>query len=348
MISARPALLAAALALTAPAIALAQALNLPGAVRQAFAQGPDLASSIATLNNARADLASKEADPSTLIVPLTQARNTAQLNQVQLDAKRLEVMSNVTGAYLNLFEAQENIKVLEAQLALDTRNLEVARIRLQARNGTQLDVNRAENVVNTSRQSLADARANLPILSNRLEVLLGVNTGNLTVGAPPAFREVKIDSAALEAGLETRLPSVLQVAQAVQLADLNVKLSDNDFTPPATLRDNKVTLENAQRNLSTIRQTALTQLRDSVRNTANALEGVRLRDRDRDNAEDALAQDQLKFKNGTISRLQLQQTEVSALRARFTYLQATNLYLRALAGLSVAAGVDLTGLVAAR
>ena len=338
----RPALLAISLTVS---VALAQALNLEGAVRQAFAQGPDLASSLATLANAKADLTAKESDPSTLIVPLTQARNTAALNQVQVDAKRLEVMSSVMGAYLNLFEAQENIRVLEAQIALDTRNVEIAKIRLAARNGTQLDVSRSENTLGTSRQSIADARANLPILSNRLEVLLGVSTGNLTVSAPPAFKEIKFEIAALEANLETRLPSVLQLAQVVSISDLSVKLSDNDYTPPATLRDNKTALENAQRNLATIKKSAVTQLRDAARGTLNALEQVRLRANDRENADEALSQDNLKFKGGTISRLQLQQTEVAALRSRFTYAQATNLYWRSVAGLSVSSGVDQTGLL---
>ena len=338
----RPALLAISLTVS---VALAQALNLEGAVRQAFAQGPDLASSLATLANAKADLTAKESDPSTLIVPLTQARNTAALNQVQVDAKRLEVMSSVMGAYLNLFEAQENIRVLEAQIALDTRNVEIAKIRLAARNGTQLDVSRSENTLGASRQSIADARANLPILSNRLEVLLGVSTGNLTVSVPPAFKEIKFEIAALEANLETRLPSVLQLAQVVSISDLSVKLSDNDYTPPATLRDNKTALENAQRNLATIKKSAVTQLRDAARGTLNALEQVRLRANDRENADEALSQDNLKFKGGTISRLQLQQTEVAALRSRFAYAQATNLYWRSVAGLSVASGVDQTGLL---
>ena len=338
----RPALLAISLTVS---VALAQALNLEGAVRQAFAQGPDLASSLATLANAKADLTAKESDPSTLIVPLTQARNTAALNQVQVDAKRLEVMSSVMGAYLNLFEAQENIRVLEAQIALDTRNVEIAKIRLAARNGTQLDVSRSENTLGASRQSIADARANLPILSNRLEVLLGVSTGNLTVSAPPVFKEIKFEIAALEANLETRLPSVLQLAQVVSISDLSVKLSDNDYTPPATLRDNKTALENAQRNLATIKKSAVTQLRDAARGTLNALEQVRLRANDRENADEALSQDNLKFKGGTISRLQLQQTEVAALRSRFAYAQATNLYWRSVAGLSVASGVDQTGLL---
>ena len=49
------------------AIGQAALLNLNTAIQQAFSKGPDLASSIATLKNAQADLAAKEADPSTLI-----------------------------------------------------------------------------------------------------------------------------------------------------------------------------------------------------------------------------------------------------------------------------------------
>ncbi len=323
-------------------------LDLNAALRQALTRGPDLATSTATLENARADLSAKEADPSTLIVTMTQARNTFALNVAQVNAKRLEVMANVTAAYLNLFEAQENVKLLEAQLALDTRNLEVARAKLAARNGTQLDVSRAESTLASSRQSLADAKAQLPILSNRLEPLLGMNAStNLTVSNPPAFKEIKIDLNALENGLETRLPNVLQAVQSVQLAELNVRLSDNDYTPPATLREARTTLENAKRSLDTTRANAITQLRDAARAVQNALERVRIAAKDLDNAQDAFAQDQARFKSGTISRVQLQSTEVSTLRSRNTYAQATNTYLRTLTQLSTAAGVDQTGMIAA-
>ena len=322
------------------------ALTLTNAIQQAFTKGPDLASSVATLKNAQADLASKEADPSTLVVTLTQARNTATLNTVQLSAKRLEVVSGVLGAYLNLFEGQENIKVLETQIALDSRNLDIAKAKLAAKNGTALDVSKAESTLSSSKQSLADAKANLPIFSNRLEVYLGTSSaGNLTVGAPPAFKEVKFDIAALEKGLEARLPSVLQAAQSVQLADLNVRLSDNDYTPPATLRDAKTTLENAQRTLDTTRSNAVTQLRDASRSVSNALENVRIAKQNLDNANSSLSQDQTKFKSGTISRVQLQQTEVSTLRSQFTYTQSVDSYWRALASLSTASGTDVAGLV---
>ncbi len=321
------------------------ALTLESAMTQAFTKGPDLASSQATLKNAQADLIAKQADSSTLVVTLTQARQTTALNAAQLEAQKLNVMSNVLTAYLNLFEGQESIKVLTAQLELDTRNLDVTKAKLAAKNGTPLDVSKAESTLAASKQNLADAKAQLPILSNRLEVLLGANTTNLTVTAPSAFKETKIDQTALENGLETRLPSVLQAAQALDLAKLNVQLSDNEYTPPATLRDFKTQLENAQRSLDTTRTNAVTGLRDAARGVTNALEKVRIANQNLQNAESSLTQDQTKFKSGTISRLNLQTTEVTALNSRLASLQATDTYLKALAALSLASGVDQTGLV---
>jgi outer membrane protein len=321
-------------------------LNFDAAIKNALDKGPDIATSKANLENAQADLKSKESDPSTLVLQLTQARNSSELNTAQFNLKKLEVTQNVTSSYLSLYEAQENIKLLEAQLALDSRSLEIAKAKLAAKNGTQLDVSKAESTLSGSKQSLVDAKAQLPILSNRLEVILGTNSaGNIVVGAPPAFKERAINVTSLEANLEKRLPSVLQVAQLVTLSELNVQLADNDYTPPATLRDAKTNLENAKRNLVTAKSNAVTGLRDAHRSVLNSLERVRIAKVDLNNSEDGLNQDQAKFKSGTISRFQLQQSEVGTLRSRFSAAQANNNYLRALTSLSISSGVDVAGLV---
>ena len=323
------------------------AVTMDNAVKQALTKGPDLASSLATLENARADLKAKQSDPSTLVLAMTQAENSVQLETVRVDGKRLEVMSNVTSAYISLFEAQENISVLEAQVGLDQKNLEVAKTKLSLKNGTALDVSKAENALANNRQSLLDARAQLPILSNKLEPLLGLPlSANLRAASAPAFKEFKVDVNALEAALDKRSASVVQAAQNVEVAELNVRLSDNDFTAPATLRDAKTQLENAKRSLETTRKNAVTSLRDAHRNLQNTLEKIKIAKRDLDNAQDALEQDQTKFKSGTISRVQLQSTEVSTMRSKYSYAQAVDAYWRALTQLSTAAGTDVTGMIA--
>jgi outer membrane protein len=325
----------------------AQTITLEVALSQAYSKGPELATSLATLRNAQADLKAKESDPSALILSLTQARNTFELELARLEAKKVDVMSSVFSAYLNLYEAQENIAVLEAQVAYDSRNLEAAKIKLEVRNGTALDVSKAENALGTSKQNLTDARAQLPINSNKLEPLLGLPlTASLRASEPPPFKEIKVDLVALEATLDQRSATVLQAVHNVEIAKLTVKLSDNDFTPPANLRDAKTSLENGLRNMDTVRNTAITQIRDANRNLINSLERVRLTQQDLTNAEVAVAQERTKFKNGTSSKLQLQQVEVAMLRSKLSNTQAIGSYWRALAQLSTSADSDMTGMLA--
>jgi outer membrane protein len=322
-------------------------ITLNSAIQKAFKNGPDLASSTASLENAKASLVSTLADPSSLITQIMQSQNAVELQSVQLQAQRITVTGNVTTAYLNLFEAQENIAVLQATVALDQTNLNVAKAKLAQKNGTQLDVSKAENTLANDTQSLTNANNNLPILSNKLEPLLGLPlNSNLKATEPSAFKEVKIDLASLENGIEKRVSSVLQAAQSVEVADLNVQLADNDYTAPSTLRDNKTTLENARRSLDTSKANAVTTLRDAYRNVLNALELVKVAGKNLDNANTSLAQDSVKFKNGTISKVALQQTQNSKLQSEYSYLTTTNNYLKALNQVSVAAGTDVTGLVA--
>jgi outer membrane protein len=55
--------------------------------------------------------------------------------------------------------------------------------------------------------------------------------------------------------------------------------------------------------------------------------------------------DRERLKQGLISKVQLETTLLAQLQAKQSLAKAENAYLRALAGLSLAAGVDVTGLV---
>jgi outer membrane protein len=317
--------------------------TLEGSLKLALDRGSEIANSRASLETARADLTVKMADPTTLAAQMLGANQTLALEEVRFSSKRIEVLGNVSTAYFNLFEAQENIEVLQAQLGLDSRNLEVAQAKLSQKNGTELDVRKAQNTVASSRQNLANANAQIPTLSNRLEAVLGLGLkGDLRVSAPSKFAEIKFDLAALEAGLDKNVSSVLQSAQSVDTQELNVKLADNDYTAANTLRDAKTNLETAKRNFETAKKNAITTLRDSSRNVNNSLETVKLRQTDFQNDTDSLRQDQQRFKNGTISRVALQQTEVSAKRSEYNLFTAQNNYFKAINSLSSAAGIDVS------
>ncbi len=327
--------------------ALAQnSLTLVQALSQAYRQGPSLQSAQATLQNATLQLRALEADPSTLIVPLTQARQSARLAEVNLEATRLSVMQSVVNAYIGLYEAQQNVGLFQAQVALNQRNLDVAKARLAAGNATALDVARAQTTLDSSRQSLTNAQAQIPVLSAQLATLLGLSDlGNVIIAPPPNPPVLQADLEALRQGLFQRLPSVLQAQQAVELAELNVKLADNDYTPAVQLNTAKTSLENNQRALQTAQQNAQTSLSNAYQAAQSAYKSIALAQANVDNARKVVEQSQAALRAGTISALQLQTDQVSLQSAQYSLLQALGSYWKALAAFSVAAGQDFTGLV---
>lgn len=332
-------------------LATAQATNsltLTQALQRAYANGPSLQSAGATLQNATLQLNALKADPSTLVAALTQAQQNADIARVNLEATRIQVMQNVVNAYLGLYEGQENVELYQAQVALNQRNLEVAKARQSAGNATALDVARAQTTLDSSRQSLTNAQAQIPILSAQLATLLGVSDlGNFKALAPPAAPVLQADIASLGKDLFTRLASVMQAQQAVDLAQLNVKLADNDYTPAVTLTSARTTLENNQRTLKTTQQNAQTSLTNTYQAAQNAHKNIALAQATVANAQKVVDQDQVALKAGTISALQLQTDQVSLKSAQYSLIQAQNSYWKALAAFSVAAGQDFTGLVKA-
>ncbi|GIW30427.1 MAG: transporter [Meiothermus sp.] len=323
-------------------------LTLVQALAQAYSRGPSLQSAQATLQNATLQLNALKADPSTLIVALTQAEQNARLAQVNLEATRLSVMQSVVNAYTNLYEAQQNVALFQAQVALNQRNLEVAKARQAAGNATALDVARAQTTLDSSRQSLTNAQAQIPVLAAQLAALLGLSDlGNVTVAAPPNPPALEANLEALRNGLFERLPSVLQAQQAVELAQLNVKLADNDYTPAVQLNTAKTSLENNLRTLQTAQQNAQTSLTNAYQAAQSAYKSIALAQANLANAQKVVEQSQAALRAGTISALQLQTDQVSLKSAEYALVQAIGSYWRALAAFSVAAGQDFTGLVRA-
>jgi outer membrane protein TolC len=323
-------------------------LTLVQALSQAYRQGPSLQSAQATLQNATLQLGALQADPSTLVVALTQARQNARLAEVNLEATRLSVMQSVVNAYVGLYEAQQNVGLFQAQVALNQRNLDVARARQAAGNATPLDVARAQTTLDTSRQSLTNAQSQIPILSGQLATLLGVSDlGEFTTVAPPAPPVLQADFQALSRDLFARLQGVLQAQQAVELSQLNVRLADNDYTPAVQLNTARTNLENHQRTLQTAQQNAQTSLTNTHQAAQHAHRTIALAQANLANAQRVVEQSQAALRAGTISALQLQTDQVSLRSSEYSLVQAQGSYWKALAAFSVAAGQDFTGLVRA-
>jgi outer membrane protein len=320
----------------------ATSYSLEKAVSSAIQNGSEMANARTTLEQSKRDLESREADPVSAVNEKLVARQAFKLAQVRLVSTQLEVMQNVNADYMALYEAQENATVVAAQLALDTRSLEITKARNEAGSATKLDISKAENQLKASKQSAQDLKAKMPVIASRLARLLGLPKGaNIAVQAPKTGKIKPLDLNKLEANLDDRSPTLLEAAQAVELALLNLKLSDNDWTPVVQLRQAQTSLANAQRNFDGAQRGATTQLRDAFRANDDALEQAQIATQTRENAERTLTQDKSRLAGGTISKLEFLNSEIATVRARFQAIQANDGQLISLAALSVASGMDL-------
>ncbi|RJF69092.1 TolC family protein [Deinococcus cavernae] len=321
-------------------------LTLPAAVSRALSSNADVVSARATLQKAQANLRAVRADPSSIITTSTQAEQDVSAQAATLDGTKLKTMQAVVGAYLSAYETGQRVALNAAQVALDERNLAIARARLAARVATQLDVNRAQTSLNANRQELADARAQLPVQEAQLARLLGLNAGtDLKLGAPPAAPKLSVTLAALQAGLDKRLPALVQAANGVAFAKLQVSIADNDYTPVRTLEDARTALANAGRGLEDAARASSTGVRDAYRAVQSAQEGLNVAREQAQNAQASLTLARARLKAGTAAPVEVQQAEVQAQQAALAVQQAQDGVWQALAALSVASGLDVTGLV---
>lgn len=326
--------------------ALAQtSLDLPGAVARALSGGPDLSTARANLAKAGADLKARQNDPGAVITELQPVQQAYASASLALSAAKLSVTQTVLSQYSALWEAQQTVSLNSAQAALDEKNLKVAQLRLANQSGTQLDVNKAQNSLAGDRQDLANARAQLPVLEAQLARTLGLPAGSaLRIAAPPAPPRLKSTLTVLQGGLEARLTDVLRAGQAVESALLQMKLSDNDYTPRRSLEDARTAAANAQRDLDSARKSGQTALRDAYRAAQDAQERVTLAAQGLATTRSTLAQTQARFKNGTAAALDVQSAQLNVQSAQLRLTQAQDGLWKALAALGVAAGQDLTGL----
>ncbi len=338
--------LLATLSLAAQATAQSSAaLSLPDAVTRAVANGPDVNTSRANLQKAQANSKAVQADPTSIITDQLGAQQTLQSATVGIANTKLSVMQTVVTQYLSIYESEQRTDLNTAQVNFYQRSLQIAQARLAARVATPLDVTKAQNSLSSNQQELADAKAQRPIAAAQLAKTLGLGQTAISVKAPPAPPQLSATLASLQAGLGERLPTLVQAANVLQTAQLQVKVSDNDYTPARTLQDAQTALSNAQRDLDSGRKAAQTALNDAYRAAQNAREQVGISSAALSAQQTAVNQAQAKLKAGTAAAIDVQNAQVQLLTAQFALTQAQDNAWKALAALSVAAGKDVTGLV---
>lgn len=295
------------------------------------------------LDEARRALARTEADPLALRLDRVRARQAVELAEAEAAAARFEAIAEVAAAWARVRETALQVALAEGARELSARAVEIARLRLERGSATRLDLDEAVTGLEDAEKNAAAARDGLALARADLAGLTG-HAGDVDLGP---LERARLDrplppDAAFDAALDG-LPTVLRLAQAVELATLGVELLDPSFASRAQIEQARTQLAQAEAGAGEARR-GLTLRTQALRNAvATARETDRI-------ARDALAQarerediEARRFAAGLIAEIALEQTRLATRQAELRALQAEHGLLSALLDLQAGTLVPLEG-----
>ena len=298
-------------------VTLASAQDTGAAETSTLAYNEALAAAMtadADVLGARLELASAEralsriqADPLALRIPVLQAEQAAESARQALRTAELGARSGASSAYAAALEADSDVALAEQRLSLSQTEAEATRIRLEAGAATSLDVDRSENALRDAERTLENARQNRELAYSNLASSLGLSaqptlSETVPVGEVPPLDEVL---AGLDANAQLRsAENALELARAQQAA------TDNAFSAKSDIDAANDDLESATTFLSEVRRTLELGVRQSY-NAVIAAQGQLERTlADLTTARENVGAQQLRFDAGSISRLELGQSQL--------------------------------------
>lgn len=316
-------------------------LTMESAIELGLKQNQSVIDAQRNLEDAEQTLKEAEEDPTTLILPLTQARNNLLYRRVQFNYVKLQVTQTVRSNYFSVLEAQNQLNLAKKQLELANENLKAVKIRRSLGNATDADVTQAENNVTSAQNSVTLAENNLKTATDRLLLSIGMSPSTQIILSEPAFKEVKIDIENLKKQAQDNVPTVIQAKNSYNLAKLQYDLVNNEYTPQSQIRSAQLSLATAQDALKQVIDNLEPTIDSAYANVISTLNQVRIQEKNLALARKNLETDAARLKVGTITKLQLMSTEISLISAENNYKSAVYNYMKALDALSVAVGVPV-------
>lgn len=225
-------------------------LSLGDAVKWALDSNVTLLLDAAAVDAARTGLEQVRAlsliEPSPTLLLQTEAGLELAKRNLALSEQR--VAFEVEAAYYDVLRLHNVLHVLDDALKMAERQLEVAQSRHRTGVATENDVLKARTALMQLEADRADAADGLSLLWVRLRQMLGVSPGTpLQLDEAVITHEpvaITLDEALSEA-VAQRI-ELAQVKLAVELAERELELADNDYTPELTRVQAELELEQAR------------------------------------------------------------------------------------------------------
>lgn len=203
-----------------------------------------------------ANLALEQTEASNLTKPsptsLYQARMSLESARKNLEITKQDAILNTDQLYYSLLRAEHLVSISRQSLALSERQLEIAMAKEMVGMATKLDIIRAENQAASARNSLESAILNRDLAMVALNQATGF-APETVLSLRDEFSYEETGNLDLDACIESALANRVEIAQAqsgVEIADMNVILADNSFTPRLTYERAKLAASDARLKLT--------------------------------------------------------------------------------------------------
>lgn len=179
---------------------------------------------------------------------LYQSRMSLESAGKNLEITKQDIVLSTDQLYYSLLRAEHVVSISEQALTLAERQLEIAMAKESVGMATKLDIMRAANQTASARNSLANALLNRDLAMVALNQAIGFLPDTI-LSLRDEFSYEKTGGLHLDASIEFALANRIEIAQAqsaVEIADMNVELADNSFTPRLTYERAKLAAGDAR------------------------------------------------------------------------------------------------------
>jgi len=264
----------------------------------------------------------KQAEAAMIMRPspvlLLQAQGGLDVARQQYTTAKDKLALDVQTDFFNALRTQNLLAIAQEGLESAERHESVAQKKLAVGTATRLDVIKASRNVLNSKAGISQARHGLELAQMKFRQTLGVD-----LDASILPREIALDVEPIQVNLEEDMAYALenrdeikQLLLAIEVAEKNVELSDNDYTPALTLQQAELNLAKMKLQLEQAREGLALQIKQSHSAWKDAEERIPVLQKGVEEATEMLRLSELSYEADMITSNDLQDAQLGVLAAK--------------------------------
>ena len=299
---------------------------------------------LARLAVEEAEFQYKQAEAAMIMKPspvlLMQAQAGLDVAQQKYLTARDGLALEVRTDYFNALRTQNLLEIAKEGLESALRHEEVAQKKLAVGTATRLDVIKASRSVLSSESGVSQAHHGLELAQMKFRQTLGIDLDAAVLPQEIALEvePVKVDPEEDMAYALANRDEIKQLLLAIEVAEKNVEISDNEYTPALTLRQAELNLAKLKRQLEQVRQGLTLQIKQSHSAWKDAEERIPVLQKGVEEAAEMLRLSELSYEADMITSNDLEDAQIGVLAAKndlvnaiFDYNLAKTRYFHAVA-----------------